>query len=59
MPGNHHLGRTFLFRPMWFRAMPALTKGFFEQLLRPGFSYRMVGFGRNAHSSHSVNLVGI
>lgn len=29
--------------PLWFGMMPALLKGFFEQVLRPDFSYRNGG----------------
>jgi len=32
--------------PLWLGAPPALVKGFLEQLLRPGFAYRIHGAGK-------------
>ena len=35
-----------IFFPLWLGTMPALLKAFFEQVLRPGFAFRMEGAGR-------------
>lgn len=35
-----------IFYPLWLGAMPALLKAFFEQVLRPGFAYRLGDAGR-------------
>lgn len=32
-------GHLAIFYPLWLGTMPALLKGFFEQVLRPGFAY--------------------
>jgi putative NADPH-quinone reductase len=32
--------------PLWLGSMPALLKAFFEQVMRPGFAYRLGGAGR-------------
>jgi putative NADPH-quinone reductase len=31
--------------PLWLGSMPALTKAFLEQILRPGFGFRLAGTG--------------
>jgi putative NADPH-quinone reductase len=38
---NHLL----LVYPLWLGEMPAVVKGFFEQVLRPGFAFDLVGHG--------------
>jgi putative NADPH-quinone reductase len=35
-----------IFFPLWLGTMPALVKAFFEQVLRPGFAFRMESAGR-------------
>lgn len=35
-----------IFYPLWLETMPALLKGFLEQVLRPGFAYAYVGARR-------------
>jgi putative NADPH-quinone reductase len=39
--------------PLWLGSMPALLKGFFEQMLRPDFT-----FGRNASGTMATRLGG-
>lgn len=38
--------RVVLFFPLWLGTMPALLKGFLEQVLRPGFAFRVEPGGR-------------
>lgn len=52
--------------PLWLGALPALLKGFFEQLLRPGFAFRgAVGGGvqllrgRSARTIVTMGMPGI
>jgi putative NADPH-quinone reductase len=35
-----------IIHPLWQGCMPALLKGFFEQVLRPGFAYRLPARGK-------------
>lgn len=49
-----------LFFPLWMGDMPALTKGFFEQVLRPGFAVRPLPgspVGEKALAGRSARLV--
>ncbi|TNF60342.1 MAG: flavodoxin family protein [Burkholderiales bacterium] len=49
-----------LFFPLWLGEMPALVKGFLEQVLRPGFAVEADGasaFGRKALQGRSARLV--
>lgn len=39
-------GHLVIFCPLWLGEMPALLKAFLEQVLRPGFVYRMGAAGR-------------
>lgn len=46
--------------PLWLGTMPALLKGFFEQLLRPGFAYAYAqngGFPRKLLNGRSARVV--
>ena len=46
--------------PLWLGAMPALLKGFFEQVLRPGFAFapaKRHGLPRKLLSGKSVRIV--
>lgn len=54
-----------IFHPLWLGEMPALLKGFFEQLLRPGFAFGAAG-SADAHkpllggrSAHVVVTMGM
>jgi putative NADPH-quinone reductase len=53
--------------PMWLGALPALLKGFFEQLLRPGFAFKyekagsvqvLLG-GRSARTITTMGMPGL
>ncbi|HMN93801.1 MAG TPA: NAD(P)H-dependent oxidoreductase [Hydrogenophaga sp.] len=49
-----------LFFPLWLGEMPALVKGFLEQVMRPGFAVEADGasaFGRKALQGRSARLV--
>ncbi|OGA99730.1 MAG: dehydrogenase [Burkholderiales bacterium RIFCSPHIGHO2_12_FULL_61_11] len=49
-----------LFFPLWLGDMPALLKGFLEQLARPGFAFNADGdnpFGRKALTGRSARVV--
>jgi putative NADPH-quinone reductase len=48
-----------LFFPLWLGGMPAATRGFFEQVLRPGFGhrYRDKGFPEKLLKGRSARLV--
>ena len=49
-----------LFYPLWMGDMPALLKGFFEQVLRPGFAEPAEGvspFGKKMLDGRSARLV--
>ena len=46
--GVEHLVIVF---PLWLGDMPAVLKGFFEQVLRPGFAIGEAGQGRMWKSS--------
>jgi putative NADPH-quinone reductase len=38
-------GHLLLVYPLWLGEMPAVVKGFFEQVLRPGFAFEIGGHG--------------
>jgi putative NADPH-quinone reductase len=50
-----------LFFPLWLTAVPALTQGFIEQVMRPGFAFehasRPLGLSRPLLSGRSARLV--
>ena len=48
----------FLF-PLWHGTMPALLKGFLEQIFRPGFAmeYKRAGFPKRLLAGHSARIV--
>jgi putative NADPH-quinone reductase len=49
-----------LFFPLWLGDMPALLKGFLEQILRPGFAFHANGgnpFGHKALKGRSARVV--
>lgn len=49
-----------LFFPLWMGDMPALLKGFLEQVARPGFAFKAEGdnpFGRKGLSGRSARVV--
>lgn len=49
-----------IFYPLWLGAMPALTKGFFEQALRPGFAFGPAtgrGFPKQKLNGRSARVV--
>lgn len=49
-----------LFFPMWLGDMPALLKGFLEQIARPGFAFKTDGknlMGKKALTGRSARLV--
>ncbi|WP_309679393.1 NAD(P)H-dependent oxidoreductase [Polaromonas sp.] len=49
-----------LFFPLWLGDMPALLKGFLEQVARPGFAFRAEGLnpmGRKALTGRSARVV--
>lgn len=49
-----------LFFPLWLGDMPALMKGFLEQVARPGFAFQADGgnpFGRKGLAGRSARLV--
>lgn len=49
-----------LFFPLWLGDMPALLKGFLEQVARPGFAFATEGsnpFGRKALTGRSARVV--
>lgn len=54
-----------IFYPLWLGTMPALLKAFLEQLLRPGFAYRLPGEGKGfekllkGKSAHIVITMGM
>ena len=53
----HHL---VLFFPLWLGDMPALLKGFLEQIARPGFAFRGEGsnpFARKGLTGRSARVV--
>lgn len=41
----HWCDHIVIFYPMWLGEMPALLKGFLEQVLRPGFAFDAAGMG--------------
>jgi putative NADPH-quinone reductase len=48
-----------IFFPLWHGTMPALLKGFFEHIFRPGFAleYRSQGFPRKLLAGRSARIV--
>jgi putative NADPH-quinone reductase len=52
----HHI---VIFFPLWLGAMPALLKGFFEQILRPGFAFeaRRSGLPRKLLAGRTARIV--
>lgn len=53
-----------IFYPLWLGDMPALLKGFFEQVMRPGFAFRygkgpMPAKGLKGRSAHIVVTMGM
>jgi putative NADPH-quinone reductase len=53
-------GHLVLFFPLWMGDMPALLKGFLEQVLRPGFALKEVdgaSFGHKALQGRSARVV--
>lgn len=55
--GAEHLVLIF---PLWLGDMPALFKGFLEQVMRPGFAFREEGgdpFGHRALTGRSARIV--
>ena len=43
--------------PLWLGGMPALFKGFLEQVLRPGFAYRVDGGWKRLLEGRSARIV--
>ena len=43
--------------PLWLGGMPALLKGFLEQVLRPGFAYRVDGGWKRLLKGRSARIV--
>ncbi len=43
--------------PLWLGALPALLKGFLEQVLRPGFAFGGDGLGKPALGGRSARIV--
>lgn len=43
--------------PLWLGGMPALLKGFLEQVLRPGFAYRVDGGWKRLLNGRSARIV--
>lgn len=60
-------GHWLIIYPLWLGDMPAVLKGFFEQVIRPGFAfrYRDKGFperlmtGRSAHVVVTMGMPGV
>lgn len=57
----HWAGHLVLFFPLWLGDMPALLKGFLEQVARPGFAFEREGsrtaFTRKGLSGRSARVV--
>jgi len=43
--------------PLWLGGMPALLKGFLEQVLRPGFAYRVEGGWQRLLKGRSARII--
>lgn len=52
-------GHIVIIFPLWLGTMPALVKGFLEQIMRPGiaFEYRKEGFPRQLLRGRSAHIV--